>query len=107
LSGKLTGELLMAATVYVVTANRLGDGRPVYLDAEGRWVEALSHAHPAESAETKDAELAWAKGEERDVCDPYVMKAELRDGRVAPASARERIRAAGPAWIRARFGYQV
>ncbi len=97
----------MPATVYVLTANRLGDGRPVYLDAERRWVEVLAEGHAERSAEALDASLAWAKGEERDVCDPYVMKAELRDGRVAPASARERIRAAGPGWIRARFGYQV
>jgi sulfite reductase (NADPH) hemoprotein beta-component len=107
LSGKLTGEFLMAATVHVVTANRLRDGRAVYLDRERRWVETLASARVDETAEALEGELAWAKGDQRAVCDPYVMKAELRDGRVAPVSARERIRAAGPAWIRARFGYQV
>lgn len=97
----------MPATVFVLTANRLRDGRPVYLAAERRWSETLGDAETTAASADLDAALAWSKTEERDVCDPYVMKAALLDGRAAPASTREQIRARGPAWIRERFGYQV
>lgn len=95
------------AAVFLVTANRLSDGRAVYLAKGGAWVEALTEAETAPSEAALEAALGEARAREREVCDPYVMKAARVGDRIVATSARERIRAAGPAWIRDRFGYAV
>jgi hypothetical protein len=85
----------------VITANRLGDGRVVYLDAAGGWTVALAEARFL--AEPGEAEAALAFGqkaaERQQIVDPYPVK--LAEGTAgggdwAPASLRERIRAFGP-----------
>jgi hypothetical protein len=93
------------ATVFVLTANRTADGRAVYLTVDRRWSERLDDAHP--TPEPEGAPLSWAKGEERDVCDPYVLSVEETPAGLVASSARERIRATGPRWIAERFGYEV
>lgn len=82
----------------VLTANRLGDGIAVWLDASGQWVEDLQAALVARHAEAVEALEATGK---RDfagnlVVDVAVVDVEERDGKLWPLRLRERIRAAGP-----------
>jgi hypothetical protein len=93
--------------VWVVTANRTRDGRAVYLTADKRWSEELGQAAFVEAAGLLDAPLAWARSQQREVCDPYVLKlAQGPEGLVA-TTTRERIRAVGPRWVAERFGYRI
>lgn len=93
--------------VFVVTANRTSDGRAVYLTFDRRWSEALSDALPAPDEAAQGDALAWARTQQYDVCDPYLLTVHEADGDLVAASARERIRATGPRWIAQRFGYEV
>ena len=80
-----------------VTANRLRDGAPVYFIGDGRWspsIDDAAHA-TAEAAESLLAE-AQASPTPLPVVAPYLIDAVLEDGRLRPASLRERIRAFGP-----------
>ncbi len=90
---------------YIVTANRLGDGRVVYLAPGRRWSEDLADASVTRDPVERDASISWAKTRERDVCGAYAIECELdaRGGRIL--SARERLRALGPAAARRRMGY--
>jgi hypothetical protein len=80
----------------VVTANHLRSGAVVYLSRDGRWVEALDCADAVETpSELKALEaLANAAVERNDVTAVYAFDVRLDDGRPAPVSVRERIRAA-------------
>jgi hypothetical protein len=80
----------------VVTANHLRSGAVVYLARDGRWVEALDCADAVETpSELKALEaLAHAAVERNDVTAVYAFDVRLDDGRPAPVSVRERIRAA-------------
>ena len=77
----------------ILTANRLADGRVVYLGAGG-WSRDLAAASRAR--DDREAALLDAKGRraaaENHVTDPYLI--ELADG--IPVRRRERIRALGP-----------
>ena len=77
----------------ILTANRLADGRVVYLGAGGwsRDPSAARRARDDREAALLDAEGRRAASENR-VTDPYLI--ELADG--VPARRRERIRALGP-----------
>ncbi len=97
----------LVTPVFVITAFRLADGHAVYLARDHAWSERIADAEPGASEDALEGSLGWARGQEAVVCDPYVMKAALEDGRVVPVSARERIRATGAAWVRERFGYEV
>lgn len=90
---------------FIVTANRLSDGGVVYLGADRRWTPVHAEAWATEDREAADARLAWAKDQERVVCDPYVVDVDWVDGAPAPKSARERIRAEGPTPTLERLGY--
>ncbi|MGF1469325.1 MAG: DUF2849 domain-containing protein [Sandaracinaceae bacterium] len=93
-------------TKHVLTANRLLDGRVVYLDPARRWTEDLARAATVASADDLDPALAWARTEEAQVvCDPYLIKVEAEDGQIRALSARERLRAEGPLAVLERFGY--
>lgn len=70
----------------VVTANRLRDGRVVYLAADG-WSEDIADASLLSEEEAR----AVASPE---VVEPYLI--EVADGSRRPVRRRERIRAAGP-----------
>lgn len=96
-----------AETRQVITANRLRDGRAVYLTAKQTFSESLLEAIALESDGDIAAALSFAETQERIICDPYVMKVRAEAGTLAPISAREHIRATGPEWIRQRFGYRI
>lgn len=82
----------------IITANRLIDGRVVFLTQDLSWSSDLGNAQvfpdPA-SAEggIKSAQTSAANGE---IVDPYAISVSLTDGRAAPTLLRERIRADGP-----------
>ena len=94
----------MTATHSVVTASRTSDGAAVYLTADRTWSRELSRACPRDEARLA-AELAWARGQQAAVCDPYRLPVALADGVPVAVSTRERIRAAGPAATLAALGY--
>lgn len=86
-----------ATAPMVFTANRLRDGRVVWLAATGAWVESLAEArvYPPEDAA---AGLAVAQQGERQqqVVGAYGTEVALRAGLPVPLRFRERLRAAGP-----------
>jgi hypothetical protein len=81
----------------VLTANRLGDGAVVFLDAGGHWTERIAEADVAEKAE---AEALAKRGEATadEVIAPYLIDVDLAPGAGGPTPLRyrERIRAFGP-----------
>lgn len=89
---------------FLVTANRLGDGRVVYRAEGPRWTERYDEAQPTRDPAERDRWLAWGRSQERVVCGVYAIEAP-----VGPAgrelSARERLRAQGPEDARRRLGY--
>ena len=82
----------------IIIANRLRDGRVVFLGPGRRWVGELSRATGADS----DAELARLEAIAREseamcvVVDPYPIEVEERDGARVPVLGREAIRVRGP-----------
>ena len=79
----------------IATANRLCDGRVVYLGDDGAWSPEIGRGRVVDG-ETAEAELLAAAGSAAAaVVEPYLI--ELGDGaRTQPLRLRERIRAAGP-----------
>jgi Protein of unknown function (DUF2849) len=80
----------------VITANRLQDGVVVYLAAGIVWKTDLAEALVAHS-ETELARLEADAGKAaagQIIVGAYAMDVELRDGKPAPKSVREKIRAA-------------
>jgi len=89
---------------FMVTANRLSDGRVVYLASNQRWSEAYEDGLVTRDPAERDRWLTWAKTREGDVCGAYAIEAIVGpNGR--ELSARERLRALGPADARRRLGY--
>lgn len=80
----------------VVTANVLRTGAVVYLKADGTWVEKLADADVADGKEAMTAfeNLSLAAIERSEVTAVYAFDVAIVDGRPAPVSVRERIRAA-------------
>lgn len=80
----------------VVTANHLRSGEVVYLSADGRWVGDLGQARIASSPEQLKVLEAQALAaiEANEVTAVYAFDVKIIHGRPAPASVRERIRAA-------------
>ena len=86
------------AQYQVATANRLADGRVVYLDKSGGWQEQLSAAEIAEGAEAAQKLLQRAEAQaakRNDVVEVYLFAVDEPQAR-KPASVREHIRADGP-----------
>ena len=81
----------------IVTANRLKDGRTVYLGESG-WSESLEAAEVAGSAAAAQALLALAERAvgRNEVIGPYLIEVVEEGAHLVPARRRERIRAAGP-----------
>ena len=92
----------------VVTANRLGDGRVVYLGSEDFWVERIEAAEVAAGKDPAAALLsrAEAPAQVTRVVGPYLMDVIVEAGRPRATSNREIIRAQGPS-VRADLGYQA
>ncbi len=82
----------------VVTANRLGDGRVVFLADGYRWVEEIGLAHVGESEEAAKALLAIAEkaAADRIVVAPYLIDVSAEGERIMPTRYREVLRALGP-----------
>lgn len=87
-----------------VTANRLGDGAVLYLTAARTWSTVAADATFLGTAAESEALVAWAKTQERVVCGPYAFELAIDDAGVWRTNARERLRAAGAAAVRARLG---
>jgi hypothetical protein len=92
----------------IVIANRLGDGRVVYLGA-GAWIETLSAAERAE-AKTPAAAALLARAEEsvkrNEIVDPYLADIVEDAAGIRLARLREHIRSLGPT-VRPDLGYQA
>lgn len=78
----------------MIIANRLADGRTVFLSAPGCWVESIAAGCLLDATAAPDL-LAAARGDEAAnlVVDPYLI--EVDDDR-QPLVWREQIRADGP-----------
>ncbi len=88
----------------IVTAQRLSDGRVVYLRQDRSWTQRDAEAWVSEDAGVIDALVEWAKTQTEVVVDPYRIEVQVVGGAIRHLSARERIRAEGPAAVLARFG---
>jgi hypothetical protein len=79
----------------VITGNRLGDGRVVFLDAEGGWSLDIAEARVLEDGADLDGAVAYAKAQhdERVVVEPYAIDVEVKGGVPVPVRLREKIRA--------------
>ncbi|HET7717900.1 MAG TPA: DUF2849 domain-containing protein [Bauldia sp.] len=81
-----------------ITANRLDDGRVVFLDANGGWTLDVAEARLLADGPELDEATAYAQGQHdaRIVVEPYAIDMTVIDGRPTPTRIRERIRAEGP-----------
>lgn len=81
-----------------ITANRLDDGRVVFLDEVGGWAPTLVEAKLLHDGAELDKATAYAKAQHdaRVVVEPYAIDIVIEDGVPVPARIRERIRAEGP-----------
>ena len=81
-----------------ITANRLDDGRVVFLGESGRWVGSVGEAELFSDEAALDQASAYAKAQHdaRIVVEPYPIDIEIVDGSPLPTRIRERIRAFGP-----------
>lgn len=88
----------------IVTANRLADGRVVYLDADKQWAEdiSLSAIFEEEEAQSALAEAAVRSGE---IADIYLIDANHDAQPAGRTALRETIRATGPT-VREDLGKQ-
>ena len=80
-----------------ITANRLADGEVVFWKS-GQWVSRFGDAQLFDDSHVADVEAAVAAGKSQPtvVVDVYPIDLTPSDGRWAPVSYRERIRALGP-----------
>ena len=82
----------------MIVANRLTDGRVVFLADNARWVESIEDGLVIESDElqAKLLEQAESAVELGTVVDPYLIEVVTKEGRRSPVQLRESIRAFGP-----------
>jgi len=81
----------------VFTANRLRDGRTVWLAPGDRWSDSLADAQIFEGdAVAQGRALAEAWVVRQVVVGPYDVEVDLGAGAPLPLKMRERIRALGP-----------
>jgi len=92
-------------THFVVTANRLRDGRSVYLRPDDTWAESIDEAKVLEHESEQEACLALARSQEGTVCDPYVFSVRLEHGKPVLLTQREVIRNSGPTVYFRRLGH--
>ena len=82
----------------VVIANRLTDGRVVFLAAGEHWATHVNDAQIAEA--DADAEALLAIGtrlqDAQQVIDPELIEVSVEAGQIMPTRPREAIRAKGP-----------
>jgi hypothetical protein len=93
------------AKLSMVTAQRLVDGRVVYLRDDRAWSQRDAEGWTSADEAAIEAALVFAKTQTELVVDPYRIEVEVDGGgAVTHTSARERIRAEGPAGVLGRFG---
>lgn len=82
----------------VLTANRLGDGIAVWLNASGEWTTALQDALVARHAEAEASLEAIGKRDfaANKILDVNLVDVEEVGEAIRPVRLRERIRAEGP-----------
>ena len=82
----------------MIIANRLIDGRVVFLDADAAWVDSIEEGILLETAADNDRlmGLAMRAAEDCVIVDPYLIDVVMDDGKRRPVEAREAIRAFGP-----------
>lgn len=88
----------LASAPVVFTANRLRDGRVVWLTEGGRWTErsAEAHIYQGEEAVASGRAIADAAVKRRDVVAAYDVEITQTDKGPIPVILRERVRADGP-----------
>lgn len=91
----------------ILTANRLSDGRAVFLDFEGAWNESIDIALVARIAqEVAELESRGAFDAALNlVVEPYLVEVREAEGRLVPIRQRERVRAGGPSILDDVPGY--
>ncbi len=82
----------------MILANRLTDGRVVFLAEDGSWVDDIATGAVTTDAAGAQQLLAEAREAEEQsaVIEPYLIGVRTAAGARKPVSFRERIRAAGP-----------
>lgn len=82
----------------MIIANRLTDGRVVFLTAGHGWTTAIADGLIVTEADAAEQALAAAmQGEPgSQVIDPNLIDISLEDGKPRPTAIREAIRAFGP-----------
>ena len=82
----------------MIIANRLIDGRVVFMDDSGGWVNEISDGLLLAGRRDADERLLEAEEavEGNQVVDPYLIDVSADGGRRRPVQVRERIRAFGP-----------
>jgi Protein of unknown function (DUF2849) len=82
----------------IITANRLLDGRVVFLAANGEWSERVGASRVAQ--DDSDAALLQAEANQavadRKVVAPYLIPVSTENGEIKPLRYREVLRALGP-----------
>lgn len=86
-----------AIPLQIITANRLGDGRVVFLTRDG-WSQRIDEAQVLEGKEESEAALVRAEADAAAclVVGPYAIDVRLERRRPEPLKLRERIRLTGP-----------
>lgn len=84
--------------VQMIIANRLRDGRVVFLAEDGAWVESIGGGQIADNAPDGERLMGLARQAESacEVVDPYLIEVRTTDGVPEPVVWREAIRASGP-----------
>ena len=82
----------------MIIANRLTDGRVVFMDEAGDWVSEIADGLLLTSRQDADERLLAAEHAvvANRVVDPYLIDVSAEGGRRRPVLVRERIRAFGP-----------
>lgn len=86
-----------ASQPFAISANRLRDGRVVWLAEGGRWSEALADAAIFRGAAADEGMRVAALAEaEQSVVGAYLVELTPEAAGPAPLRAREKFRAGGP-----------
>nr|WP_298798234.1 DUF2849 domain-containing protein [uncultured Acetobacter sp.] len=81
----------------VITANRLLDGRIVWLASDGQWQPLIQDAKIYPNSAIEDAlKVCNARAQEEALVGIYGVQVTLTASGPQPVTSRERIRAAGP-----------
>ncbi len=90
---------------FVLTANATLDGAAVFLQPGRAWSGQIDGAAVYDGRKTAEDDLAWARTQERSLCDPHLQKVKLNGDEIVLVDRRSRIRSAGPDALLVRLGY--